>query len=415
MQPRDRQKRVSGNIKQEDCKPDLPVIDVPSPTSQESNTWSRDIKQEATKNYSSLLQQTDKFDGKDFYYRCEMCKKRMPSLKSVMEHRKSVHNIKRTCPLKIKDINSEPDIHDPNFYCKSCKVSYSNRNTYRNHLRAAHYMILKTIPSRRVPESTILPDPDDPNLYCRACDHTYASKKSYKHHCQFGHGMTPVKPANQELASSSIIDSYCKLCNLHLANKASYQSHLSTIHNLDWKLTQQKPKNTVPDVDDPNFYCSACEKKLASKYSFKTHLMRAHAIYQSAPKKTSLQPDIDDPNNYCRACQKNYRTRTLYRSHLRLVHQMTLSPIRASANPGKLPDPNDPHYYCSVCKKSCVTLGKYRAHCKLTHFMVLDHYSILNPNAIIDINHPELYCAQCERSYTDKRTFRAHLRRVHNI
>lgn len=63
MQPRDRQKRVSGNIKQEDCKPDLPVIDAPSSTDHGTNTWSRDIKQEATKNHSSLLQQTGKLTG----------------------------------------------------------------------------------------------------------------------------------------------------------------------------------------------------------------------------------------------------------------------------------------------------------------------------------------------------------------
>ncbi|EPB84412.1 hypothetical protein HMPREF1544_08849 [Mucor circinelloides 1006PhL] len=87
----------------------------------------------------------------------------------------------------IKDINTEPNIHDPNFHCKSCKVKYAGRNEYRGHLRIVHFMILKTIPKHKIPQKPILPDPDNPSLYCRSCDHTYASKGHYKLHCQYTH------------------------------------------------------------------------------------------------------------------------------------------------------------------------------------------------------------------------------------
>ncbi|KAL9538932.1 hypothetical protein MBANPS3_010570, partial [Mucor bainieri] len=71
-------------------------------------------------------------------------------------------------------MDEEPDIHNPNFYCKSCESRYKDMYAYRQHLRFVHYMVLKRIPRWKAPRNDIVPDPNDPNLYCRACDHTYA-------------------------------------------------------------------------------------------------------------------------------------------------------------------------------------------------------------------------------------------------
>ncbi|KAL9555018.1 hypothetical protein PS6_003106 [Mucor atramentarius] len=389
MKPTDRQARALDDFKQEGNKPDLTVIAASSSTVNKPNTDSREIKQEDTKNDSSLLKQDEEF-GKDYYYQCDRCMKRMPNLKLVLQHRKLIHNVKRMGPSKIKDIDTEPDIHDPNFHCKSCNIDYKSRRKYRHHLKYVHFMALKTIPSHQIPQSSIVPDPDDPNLYCRACDSKYSCKSNYKQHCRYAHGMTSVKIANTGVNSDGITDTYCELCDMRLASKSSYKSHLFAIHKVDWRLNQQKSKNIAPDVNDPNFYCCACEIKLATKETFRIHLIGVHSIYRSAPKKTSLEPDINDPNNYCRTCQKTYSLRSRYRTHLRLVHQIVLPPLIGNADPGKLPDPNDPQNYCNVY-----------------------HHSISNRNAMIDINHPEFYCAQCERFYSGKPQFVAHIRNVH--
>ncbi|KAL9537719.1 hypothetical protein PS6_011700 [Mucor atramentarius] len=412
---RDKPKRVSNDIKQEDTKAVINLIDTPSSTFIESDAYSFNIKQEDTKNDSSLQQQDDRFEeGKDYFYRCDICKKRMPNLKSVLQRRKSIHDVKPSSRRTIKDIDTEPDMHDPNFYCRSCKVIYKDRNKYRYHLRNVHFMILKTIPTRKLSQSTILPDPDDPNLYCKVCDSTYAHKPSYKQHCRYKHGMASVKIGIARSKPDGIADTYCKICDLRLGSKQSYRYHLFSIHKIDRRQIYQKPEN-MPDVNDPNFYCCACERKLANRHSFRTHLKLMHSIYLSAPKKTSVEPDTDDPNNNCRACEKNYASKALYWRHLRLVHHMDLPPLKSNINLGSQPNQNDPHHYCSVCKKSYETRTKYRIHCRTTHFMLLDYYSISNPNAIIDINHPEHYCAQCEYSYNTKAYFKKHLRRVHNI
>ncbi|KAL9543067.1 hypothetical protein PS6_009481 [Mucor atramentarius] len=415
MKLRNRQKRASDNIKQEDYKPNFTSINVSSSTVDEPNACDYSIKQEDVKNQSNLLKQDDEFEGKEYYYRCDVCKQKMPSIQSVMEHRKSVHNVKSVKISIIKDTSTEPDIHDPNFHCQSCNLDYKDGNRYRSHLRNVHFMILKTIPSHKTPRNSIVPDPDDPNLHCRACDNTFSYKTTYKQHCRYIHGMTSVKLGIKKSTLDGITDTYCKLCDTRLSSKAAYKMHLSAIHRLDWRLTRQKPKNIVPDVDDPNFYCCACETTLGSKMAFKNHLLLVHSIYPSAPKKTNLEPDIDDPNYDCRTCHRNYRSKGEYRRHLRYVHQIALTPLRGNVNPEILPDPNDPHYYCSVCKKNWTTRGRYRSHCRGTHFMILGRQTIANPNAEININDPNFYCAQCERSYNTTSSFKCHLRQVHDI
>ncbi|EPB83839.1 hypothetical protein HMPREF1544_09413 [Mucor circinelloides 1006PhL] len=415
MKLRNRKKRVLGNVKQEEQKADTALNSTSSFTVDELSSCDVHIKQEDTKNDNSSLKQNDGFGKEGYYYRCDICKQRMPNAISVLQHRKLIHNVKRTCPSMIKDINTGPDVHDPNFHCKPCKVDYNDRRGYRQHLKYTHYMVLKPMPKYRSLQSTIAPDPDDPNLYCRACDYTYASKKIYSEHCRCTHGIRSVKIRTRRAKPDGIIDTYCKPCDMRLSSKQSYKNHLFCIHKVDWRLNQQKSKDITPDINDPNFYCCACEKKLSNKSSFTIHLMTVHAIYLSAPKKTSLEPDINDPNNNCCACQKSYSCRNDYRRHLRYVHLLALPPLRGNVNLKSFPNPNNPHLYCSVCKRSFMTRKLYRSHCKKVHYMVLDHFSITNPNAMIDINHPDLYCAQCDHSYSEQSYFRRHLRTVHNI
>ncbi|KAL7313230.1 hypothetical protein PS15m_012342 [Mucor circinelloides] len=372
MKLRDRQKRVSSDIKQEDYKFDPTPINLSFSTVNESSTCNLDIKQEDSKNYSSLLKQNGRFEeGKDYYYRCDRCDERMPNLQSVLQHRRSVHNVKSSKASMVKNVNTEPDIHDPNFYCKPCKVDYKSKKDYRHHLKHTHCMALKVIPSRKKPLNSITPDPDDPNRHCRACDRTFANKTNYKQHCRYTHGMASVKYSNYSLALDGITDTYCKLCDVRLSNKTSYKKHLITMHKIDWRLNHQRPK--------------------------------------------SIATDVNDPNNYCRACKKVYSSRGNYRAHLRILHQIALPTLKGNVNNDKLPDSSDPNHYCSVCKKSFMSRPKYRSHCKQVHYMVLDHYNISNPSATIDINHAKFYCAQCEHSYCSKSVFRMHLKDVHNI
>ncbi|KAG1123516.1 hypothetical protein G6F42_010478 [Rhizopus arrhizus] len=417
MKLRDRKKRVLSNVKQEDHKFDFTVTETTSTSivANDINTCDLNIKQEDTKKYSDLLQQNDKFGNKDYYYRCEICKERMSSLKSVLEHRRSIHKIKQMGRTVVKNIEMEPDIHNTNFYCQSCEIAFDSKALYRPHLRRIHYMTLKPMSKWKTPQGSILPDPDDPNLYCKICKHTYKNKSNYKSHCLYLHWVKSVKFPDQRPPLDITADAHCESCDRRFATKYIYRKHLAAIHRVDWKLIQQKSIDALPDANDSSFYCRSCQKTMANKYSFRIHLKLLHSIHQSVPKKASLTPDVDDPNNYCKSCQRTYSSRGRYCVHLRSARQMALSSLRVKVNGEDLPDPYSPHNHCSVCKKSWKARRNYRYHCKTVHFIEVRHSSISNPNATIDINHPKFYCAKCQHTYTSKSNFRKHLRRVHSI
>ncbi|KAL9558338.1 hypothetical protein MBANPS3_000961 [Mucor bainieri] len=420
MKLRDRGKRISGNcsIKQEDPKPVLTSAESSTTSIRtDTNTDSVTIKKEDMREDKRLLRQQGEFIKRDHYYQCDVCKMKMTDIKSVLEHRHSIHNIAdRSGNRSIKHIDMEPDIHDPNLYCKSCEKGFRNANVYRIHLRHTHFMALKPMPRWKAPRKDIAPNPDDPNLYCRACERIYSKKHAYRKHCRNVHVMKSVKFANQSSTSSSRIDSYCQACDRRFSSIESYRLHLFAIHKVDWRLLQQNQKDVLPDVNDPNFYCRSCNKRMASDRNFKQHLMRVHSIFRAAPpKKNGFDPNVNDPNNHCRACQKTYSSKGTYRRHLRTVHQMTLSSLRVNLTTTDLPDPFNPDHYCGVCKKTYASLSTYRKHCKRVHLMVLSRFIIVNPNAKLNINDPDFHCAQCERTLDTKSSFKRHLRIIHGV
>ncbi|OAD04617.1 C2H2-type zinc finger transcription factor [Mucor lusitanicus CBS 277.49] len=346
MKLRNRTKRVPSNIKQEDCESDLTAAKPSAVSSTVADTFGQTIKQEDTKDHKKTwLEQDGGLDKRDYYYHCELCKKRMPNIKSVLEHRSSAHINFHGRKSSIKHINVEPNIYDPKFYCKSCEKVHRNAIRYRAHLRLVHHMVLKRLPTRNLSNNAT----PDPNLYCEVCDYTYARESIYRRHCRYAHGMTRFDFAHQKSISNRIMDAYCQVCDKRLASISSYRAHLFVIHKVKSGIIQQKRDDILPNVNDPNFYCCFCDKKLSSKRTFKQHLRLVHSIFQSSPRKTSrIKPIVDDPNNYCRACGKTYSSKYAYRTHLHLVHRMTQTSKR-SANPTDLPDPYNPDYYCSIC------------------------------------------------------------------
>ncbi|GAN01931.1 hypothetical protein MAM1_0014d01368 [Mucor ambiguus] len=205
--------RVLDNIKKEDDKADLNLGEASPAIIDDALTSSINIKLEETKEQQTSLQQKGEFGEDGYYYRS--------------------HNFKRSGIKKIEYLDTEPDIHDPNFYCKSCESVYTNAHAYRRHLQHVHYMDLKPIPKRKTSKNDHVPDHDNPSLHCRACNHTYKHEKTYKAHCHYGHGIKSVESENGKPSSSGIMDSYCQNCDKRLASIKSYRYHLISIHKVD--------------------------------------------------------------------------------------------------------------------------------------------------------------------------------------
>ncbi|KAL9541478.1 hypothetical protein MBANPS3_009097 [Mucor bainieri] len=408
--------RPPGITKEEEYKLELGRAATSPIMFDEPSTSEATVKQEDNREQKDMLQQDDDLGENYNQYRCNICSSEMPNLMSVLVHRHFIHNVKLMGRKKIKYYEEEPDIHAPNFYCKSCEIYYVTQNAYRYHLKYAHFMILKPLSNWKIPRNNIVPDIDDPNLYCRACDRTYTSRQGYRSHCRYIHAVKPVESASQSSRASNTPDTYCQICDRRSKSMTSYRQHLLSVHKIDFRTMQRERRDVSPDVNDPDFYCRSCEKKMATKYTYKKHLKLVHAIFPSASRNESgLNPDIDDPNHHCHACQKTYASNAAYRGHLRLIHRMILPPLKVNDNLTNLPDPYNSDYYCNVCNKQYPSLALYRDHCRKSHFMQLNHFSIVNPNAEINIHDPDFYCAQCARQFASKPNFKSHLDRVHHL
>lgn len=121
------------------------------------------------------------------YYSCRICKERKPDFISLLNHRRSVHNI-NIIYKTIKHVNLEPDVYDPNRYCRACEKTFGLRKNYLQHLRGIHDMVLPLLKGR--PKASIIPDPYDVSHNCCSCNKAYGSQQNYRRHLKSVHKMT---------------------------------------------------------------------------------------------------------------------------------------------------------------------------------------------------------------------------------
>ncbi|KAL9553873.1 hypothetical protein MBANPS3_003079 [Mucor bainieri] len=307
MKLRDKARRIASNIKQEDCKPALSIIESSTSIPSDTSTADLVVKQEDAKEHKGLFKQQDEFVEKGYYYCCDICKTKITDLKSVLEHRKSTHQTKTSDSRTIKHMNTEPDIHDVNFYCKSCERRCKNKKAYRAHLRTAHYMTLKPLPSWKAPRNDMVPDPDDPNLYCRACDHTYRSPRK----------KSRLKPdANDP-------NNYCRACQKTYPSKGRYRVHLRLVHQMTLPpLKLCGNRGDLPDADDPHYHCSVCNKSWETRAKYRSHGRRVHFMVLKHASITNPEAaiNVNDPDWYCGQCEYKFSCKRAFKIHLREIH-----------------------------------------------------------------------------------------------
>ncbi|OAD05303.1 C2H2-type zinc finger transcription factor [Mucor lusitanicus CBS 277.49] len=320
------------------------------------------VKQENPEKREYQLDDVCNTRVKDYYYFCRLCKKKMPNLKVLLDHRRLHHRINGTSKPRIKHVELEPDIYDPNYYCNGCEKTLNSKVEYRTHLKTAHHMVLTPLPreSRRQRDSNRpdynsggfycslcscpfqtqesftyhcqhhhnianpklrgLPEEPVPYYKCQLCDATLTTRQKYRSHCYQEHEMRPIRrePLNKKLPN------HCYICNRTYSETKVYIKHIYVIHNIDDEASNQ-PTDIQPDINDPNNYCRTCDKTLSSANSYRYHLLILHSIKDKYRKeKSALKPDVNDANHYCRTCDYTYSSKCAYRKHLRRVHQITV-------------------------------------------------------------------------------------------
>lgn len=252
----------------------------------------------------------------------------MPDFVSLIEHRKSIHNM----PYKgvsIKHLELEPDIFDVNNYCRVCELKSRSISDYRKHLRLVHHTILT--PLKDLPKNCIAPDINDPNMYCCSCRKSFSTQQTYRTHLKYTHKikLAPVIKKNHIIKNPDILpewdnpNNYCRSCEFTFKGKSAFRRHCKLKHGI------KPPTVERPDMRDPNFYCKVCNITFISRISYKTHCGIIHPKYHFSCRivDPDVLPELSDPNNYCRACKKKFRNKHSYQYHLCYFHRMLGGPI----------------------------------------------------------------------------------------
>ncbi|CEP12479.1 hypothetical protein [Parasitella parasitica] len=328
------------------------------------------------------------------------------------------------------DLELEPDLNDPNRYCKVCETTYPTALLFKKHLRTIYFIVVKmartytTTPIHSIirerPE--VLPDPQDPNNFCRVCHETYLVKQRYFRHLLKYHGMKASARIRRFdiLPDLFDVDYYCRACEHKLASKCnrSYASdesllkHVRLVHDI-LEAQRQKPsvEGPMPDVHDPNFYCRVCDKTLSTKKSFSSHLNLIHDVF--IPRKLNPVP-IGKLRR--KPCNLPFTCRSTYRGHLRFVHKVTIVVDEDFAHdPDFLPDIDDPKFYCRACGKVKESLKDYRKHCKNIHMKLKPITKAKKSRKRPPPKLSGFDCTTCRKRMNTKAKNLFHMRTVHRL
>lgn len=121
------------------------------------------------------------------YYYCRKYKERKLNFISLLNHRRSAHNI-NVIYKTIEHVSLEPDVFDLNRYYQACKKTFGLWKNYRQHLRSIHDKVLTFLKGR--PKASIIPNPYDKNCYYFSCNRAYGSQQNHCRHLKFVHKIT---------------------------------------------------------------------------------------------------------------------------------------------------------------------------------------------------------------------------------
>ncbi|KAG2206361.1 hypothetical protein INT46_002669 [Mucor plumbeus] len=219
----------------------------------------------------------------------------------------------------------EPDINDPNNYCRACDKTFTKRWGFKCHLQSAHSIKIPSKSRTNVDSGFTVPNIDDPNHYCRVCIYKFQCRTYYRHHLRLKHKLTIRLMRAYPDPDAAGFQLNCRVCKSPFNSIDVYRKHCVQYHGMSLEASA-----SIIDAHDPNFNCAMCDIRYETKSDFAEHLRKVHKERRRDRQKfpnPDATIDMFDPNFYCAVCDKHLFQRITFVVHLENVHDLIVPTI----------------------------------------------------------------------------------------
>ncbi|KAI8360855.1 hypothetical protein EDC96DRAFT_512784 [Choanephora cucurbitarum] len=343
-------------------------------------------------------------------------------------------------PTKDDEVESnqfplEPDLGDPDGYCRTCNLLLDSRKEYWNHLSQEHYdhvvheakSILKQLPVEAINElSSVLPrqtnrEANQPHDVCFMCKESYSVLSK--------HLRVLKSSIASRVAGDSLLVRYsnrlnkCWTCSRTYSSNKALKEHLRKKHNIFASRSIISPYIVVQDRKNDGLVCSACDNEFASEKAYTEHVKQYHA-YENQLDQTVFYR--------CRLCRAEFKTQFLLNQHRKEAHLTDLAEHDDGDEEEDKDETEDeeedeeglvvspkipmPHrrfrtIFCSICRIHFDTKKDLQAHSRRVHAI----YIVDDCQKLPQITDGEKYCTICRLDYASQKSFHSHLRKIHNV
>ncbi len=99
--------------------------------------------------YIDHVNEVHRLESNTQQFHCQTCDTTFMSLDNYHNHLRQVHRAKLQPLIRKRKSKSnsriEPELNDPNFYCKSCSTEYQSLGKFRKHIRDVHKIVLELL------------------------------------------------------------------------------------------------------------------------------------------------------------------------------------------------------------------------------------------------------------------------------
>lgn len=268
-------------------------------------------------------------------YACDQCDKTFVSAKTVLVHRRTIHqnNYRLSCKFCGKGFNASLHLESHEFThtgerpyaCsyESCDWLFSKKSTLKRHEQRAHEGIRPHI--------------------CKECGKGFFESFELKKHAYQHTGEGPFD---------------CELCDSKFSDPISLKRHKNKVH-----LRKQKKIENSSLTEQKKYHCDQCDKTFVTTRNYLAHQRNAHQrkkaihpyICKYCGKGFNASLHLENHTNThtgerpydCDSCNWAFSTKSSLERHKKIAHR-TNSGIRT--------------FTCNVCKQSYSTAFLRKIH-----------------------------------------------------